>query len=106
MKALLSLDLLIQNPLEIYNYDKVLLNDTMWDIGSNERNKITNYIWKIFEVYNEQYLKSFKYFIKICVNLEFQFTYFYNYTILHFIITTIIIRYYDNLVFMELKAKY
>ena len=77
MKTLSSLIPVIENPLEIYKYDKVILNESFQSDGS-----LWSYLRKIFVNYDKQSLKSFKYFIKICKNIEFQFKNMYNNTII------------------------
>ena len=96
MKTLISLIKVIENPLEIYKYDKVILNDSMLNKeGYNYlycNNNLYLYLKKIFTKYNKQYLNSFKYFIKICENIEFQFKNALDYTIIFFI-TSILSNY-------------
>jgi hypothetical protein len=93
MKTLLFFGpLLIKNPLEIYKYNKVILNDSMVNHGVFRHTKFFLYLKQIFKSYNIKYLKSFKYFIKICDNIDFQFKNIYNHTILGLI--SLILRYY------------
>ena len=85
MKTLFSLIQLIENPLEIYKYDKVILNNSMYEDTGFSNTSLYSYLKKIFTKYNKQYFTSFKYFIKICENIEFQFKDAYDYTIILFI---------------------
>ena len=71
MKTLLSLYPIIKNPLEIYKYDKVILNKSMYSCNTNICiTDINLYLTLIFRTYymekNTEYFNSFKYFIKIC----------------------------------------
>jgi hypothetical protein len=97
MKTLSSLIQVIENPLEIYKYDKIILNNSFQNDGS-----FWSYLKKIFVNYDKQYLKSFKYFIKICENNDFLFINGYNNTIIVFINYIIqqnnknYIKYYKN----------
>ena len=98
MKTLLLFEpFLIKNPLKIYKYTKVILNDLLFDKCTCERSMFFLYLKKIFYEYNIQYLKSFKYFIQICENIDFQFQNMYNYTILHLI--SIILKHYSTILF-------
>ena len=87
MLTLLSLKPLLINPLQIYKYEKVILNDSMYDIVPvNVNFTIFKYLYLIIKKDNKKYLKSFKYFITICENIEFHFTNFYDYTLIEIII--------------------
>ena len=84
MKTLLSLKPLIANPLEIYKYNKVILNDSMAD--DIYMPNILKYIYKIFyNKVNNRYLKSFKYFIKICENIEYPFIQYWDFRLIFFL---------------------
>jgi hypothetical protein len=97
MKILSSLIKVIENPLKIYKYDKVILNNSF-----QSHDSLWSYLKKIFVNYDKQYLKSFKYFIKICENNDFLFINGYNNTIIVFINYIIqqnnknYIKYYKN----------
>jgi hypothetical protein len=88
MKKLKSLKVLIKNPKKIYKYDKVILNNQMC-VDNKFSNDIYSYLNKIFgpnlSNLKTLYLKSFKYFIKICENIEFQFVNNFNYTFIYFL---------------------
>jgi hypothetical protein len=88
METLDSLEPLMKNPLEIYKYNKVILNNSMSFPISCKYGKISHmnfYLIKIFNKYNKEYFDSFKYFIKICANIKYQFKNYYDYKLFLFI---------------------
>ena len=79
MKILLSLKPLIENPFDIYNYDKVIMNPMYCGGQIFQPKKCDMYVY-LLQIFpedinrlNKKYLKSFKYFIKICDNIDYQF---------------------------------